>query len=135
MNRIITHILPLLLAFIASSAHAAEKIWTGATGSNWNTAANWLPTGVPVTTDDVIFDGSVSSSGCSLPSSVIIRNLHVLPSYTGTISGMNQSSAILTVAQVMQLSGGTLSTGLSKLKVMGQLWSCPPLGPVPTGSL
>ena len=35
----------------------ATKTWDGDT-SNWNDAANWSPSGVPVTGDDVIIDSS-----------------------------------------------------------------------------
>jgi hypothetical protein len=122
MNRLFTSILPVILALVAGTASAAEKIWTGSSGSNWSTPANWQPAGTPTQSDDVVFDGTISSISCSLPSNVIVRNLSVLPNYTGTITGVNQASAILTVLQELHLSGGTISTGLSKLKVAGRLW-------------
>ncbi|MFM2286199.1 MAG: hypothetical protein RLZZ543_1696, partial [Bacteroidota bacterium] len=122
MNRLITSLLPILLVVVTGTANAAEKVWTGLSGSSWSTAANWQPSGVPTSTDDVVFDGTISNAVCSLPSTVVIRNLSVLPSYTGTINGNNNSSSILTISQVMHVSGGTISLGNSRLKVMNQLW-------------
>lgn len=36
------------------------KTWTGTSGGNWNTAGNWTPSGVPGTTDAVIFNTAVT---------------------------------------------------------------------------
>ncbi len=121
MNRFFTSILPFFLAAIAGTASAAEKTWTGAAGSSWSSPANWQPAGVPANADDVVFDGNVSSISCNLPTTVIVHSLTVKPEYTGTITATNQSSAILTIMQNMHLSGGTLTTGLCKLKVMNEL--------------
>ncbi|AYQ33216.1 T9SS type A sorting domain-containing protein [Runella sp. SP2] len=45
----------LLLGLGLSQPLWAQKIWTGAAGtSDWNTASNWSPTGVPTATDDLI---------------------------------------------------------------------------------
>ena len=98
---------------------AAEKTWTGANSSSWNLSSNWQPAGIPAVTDDVIFNGLISNSNCALPSSVVIKNMQVLGSYSGTISGNNSSSAIYTVTNNLQISGGTFSVGLSKFKVVG----------------
>jgi hypothetical protein len=51
----------LLLSFLFTyyaPAFAAVKTWIGPSGSNWNTAANWAPAGVPVAGDDVVFNSS-----------------------------------------------------------------------------
>jgi hypothetical protein len=38
----------LLLLIIQTTAYS-QKVWTGATSSDWNTASNWSPSGVPAT--------------------------------------------------------------------------------------
>jgi hypothetical protein len=46
----------VLLCLQVQEAGAATKAWVGslaASGTDWNTGANWLPTGVPVTGDDI----------------------------------------------------------------------------------
>ena len=65
-----------LSAFSAARAEAAascdlgvkDKTWIGTTGSAWNTAANWSPSGVPGAADDVCIStppnsGTVGISG------------------------------------------------------------------------
>lgn len=38
-------------------ARAATKTWIGGTTGFWNDGANWLPAGVPASTDDIVIDG------------------------------------------------------------------------------
>ncbi len=47
--------------------------WTGATSSNWTTPTNWIPNGVPTSTDDVIIPATLNKP--MLPSGQIIQNL------------------------------------------------------------
>ena len=110
-----------LLLITSEGIQAAEKTWAGLSSSNWNLASNWQPAGIPAITDDIVFNGLVSNTNCSLPSSVVIKNMHVLSSYSGTISGNNTSSSVYTVSQDLQISGGTFSVGLSKFKVVGNV--------------
>ncbi len=35
------------------TASIPTKVWTGATSTDWSTAGNWVPTGVPTSSDDV----------------------------------------------------------------------------------
>ncbi len=49
--------------FIYTFCHhctAITKTWTGISGSNWNNSGNWNPAGVPILSDDVIFNTSVN---------------------------------------------------------------------------
>ncbi|MBD2703186.1 hypothetical protein IC229_21250 [Spirosoma sp. BT702] len=43
----------VLILLLTGLTAQAQKTWTGAT-SDWNTATNWSPTGVPIATDDVV---------------------------------------------------------------------------------
>lgn len=49
------------LFFDSSFIHAAGPwTWDPMMGINWNTAANWMPNGIPADTETVIFDGAVT---------------------------------------------------------------------------
>lgn len=39
---------------------AANKIWNGSAGTNWNTAANWTPSGIPNATEGVLIPNTVN---------------------------------------------------------------------------
>jgi len=60
----------LVLVFVTFfiDALAVTKTWNGSSSTNWNTAANWTPAGVPTPfTDDIVI---VTGSGpCLLNSS------------------------------------------------------------------
>jgi hypothetical protein len=117
----ITFLIITFQVVFTGTIHATEKIWTGANSSSWNIPSNWQPAGVPSSADDVVFNGSISNSNCALPGSVVVRSMQVLSSYSGTITGNNSSSAIYTVTNNLQISGGTFSVGLSKFKVVGNV--------------
>jgi hypothetical protein len=71
----------LLLAFLFThyvSAFAALKTWVGTSGSNWNTAANWAPAGVPVAGDDVLFNSSVNVVIDAGISPVSLNSIHFI---------------------------------------------------------
>ena len=64
----------------------ADKIWTGATDSDYGTAANWSPSGIPTTADSVYLtaDYSVDITG-SLDQSSVAIDKFVVDGYTGRI--------------------------------------------------
>src|SRR5260221_7401422 len=50
-------------AFLGLSAHAATATWNSASGTSWNTGANWTGASggnatVPTSTDNVVFDNT-----------------------------------------------------------------------------
>ena len=62
----------------------AQITWIGTSGGNWNTASNWSPATVPGSTDDVVFNTSVSvnmdilgSSTYSINSLTVTGNANV----------------------------------------------------------
>jgi hypothetical protein len=100
-----------LLWFIFSNSTIAQKTWIGqgvgaGTGSDFNTAANWSPSGVPTTADDVIiaFD---NSGTINLSANASIRNLTI------TISGNNNSGTINVLANTLTVNGSTFIDVLS----------------------
>ena len=66
-----------LLALLAAGAHAGTYTWTGAAGtSDYATAGNWDPSGVPGEGDDVIIDGvAVTKAGTQrIPNTLTLLN-------------------------------------------------------------
>jgi len=128
-------LLALLVFGGASMAHAAGKTWLGgASGnpSNWNTAANWTPTGMPADGDNITIPGGLSfypiitttvsnsvnnltiSSGGSLtvnPGGSLSVSKNSTISGTLTISGgsMSAASGNMQMDGVLNLSGGTFA--------------------------
>lgn len=52
----------LTVTFGASGGAAPPKTWTGAVSSDWNTAGNWSPSGVPTVTDSVTIPGGTPAA-------------------------------------------------------------------------
>ena len=100
---------------------AATKTWVGSMNSNWSNPFNWQPSGIPATTDDVVFSGSSSNQSCNLPSTVIVKSISMLPNYTGSLIGSNSPSSILTVQQLFSIEGGTVNLNRSRFKSMQML--------------
>ena len=87
------------IAALDGSAPAGAKIWTGATDANWTTPANWSPSGVPASGNDVAFDGTGTNLATNLNSTA--RSLNSLTCTSGqsaqvTITSTN--AAPLTLA-------------------------------------
>jgi hypothetical protein len=99
-----------------STATIASKIWTGAENNNWSNGANWIPLGVPNSTDNVIFSPEVSNLSCSLPFLGSVKDITILPGYSGTISGFNNSLAMFTVHGTYMQQGGTVDMRKSRFK-------------------
>lgn len=66
----------------------ATKLWVGTdTPGDWSVAANWSPSGVPVSTDDVILETSTQAVTAGLDqSAVALTSLTIKQSYTGNIA-------------------------------------------------
>ena len=67
----------------------ATKIWVGTDSGNegdWSVAANWSPSGVPVSTDDVYLeDSSQSVTAGFAQGAVALNSLNIAGSYTGSV--------------------------------------------------
>ena len=82
-------LLLLAIAFLGYS-HAATIIWTGASGGSWAVGTNWSSGFVPISTDDVVFNTSVTvvvNGTLTVNSIKITNNSSVL--FTGTSSTTN----------------------------------------------
>jgi hypothetical protein len=51
----------LLITAILLGLSASAQTWTGATNTDWNTASNWSPAAVPISTGNVIIPGSLGN--------------------------------------------------------------------------
>src|ERR1700741_1634195 len=56
---LLSAIVIIISALYANKAYAAAYTWKGSTSTDWNTASNWSPTGVP-TASDFVSIGSIT---------------------------------------------------------------------------
>lgn len=100
----------LSVTFSETGGAAPPRTWTGAVSTDWNTAGNWSPAGVPGATDSVIVPsatnqphvhtGAFSVHGISIQSGALVTldtvTLTVVGSFTdaGGVLDPNASSAI-----------------------------------------
>ncbi len=61
---------------ISQKLLAVEKSWTGATSTDWNTASNWSPNGVPTSSDYVSIGFGTPNPVLSTTSTVISVQLN-----------------------------------------------------------
>jgi len=65
-------------------SHAATSTWTGGgADNNWDTAANWTPSGKPGSGVDVTFDSSTGKN-CTIDTAVNVKSITITSGYTGT---------------------------------------------------
>jgi hypothetical protein len=55
-HSIISIVAALGLMVLLRPAHAVDRLWNNPAGGVWETAANWMPTGVPLSTEPVFFN-------------------------------------------------------------------------------
>jgi hypothetical protein len=111
--------LVFVLFCVVTTAYSADRYWIAGSTASWNSTANWSTASggaggasVPVTADNVFFDGN-GVGNCTVPSGTIsINNLTVAAGYTGTIS---LGATALTVSQPVTLSGGNFLGGTSNI--------------------
>ena len=83
----------------------ARKTWVG-TSSSYTTAGNWLPAGVPVAADDVVFDDlSVHDVAGADQIAVSLKSFTITDRYTGNI-GSSGSPLYLSGSQAIIRSSG-----------------------------
>jgi hypothetical protein len=88
----------------------ATKTWTGAgANNNWSTALNWSGGTIPITADDIVFDGVFPVTGnknCTYNVTISVASIN-FTGYTGTFTFSNN----LTVSGTMTLgTGATYAT-------------------------
>lgn len=75
------------------SGRTPVKYWNGSVSTNWSTSANWTPSGVPTSSDNVDFNGNATNP-CILSGSATVN--HLTMSDGGDLS--LASGAALTIA-------------------------------------
>jgi hypothetical protein len=95
--------LAFLLTLVAfpSLLFAATKTWTGASSTSWSTAANWSPSGVPLSGDVILIPGGLANYPV-VNSTVTANTISVNSSGTGgsltvTSGGSLTASGLVTV--------------------------------------
>ncbi len=94
----------LLISVISLQAQTS-RTWTGSTSTDWNTAANWSPSGVPSSSDHVVLNNGSLTNMPLLDANRSITNITVS---TGTI---NLNGYTLTVTGTTSLTGGAVNNG------------------------
>jgi hypothetical protein len=96
------------------SASAATYTWDGGgSDSNWSTAENWNPNGVPASTGAVLFDGT-STDNVTIDTNIRVLSITITSDYTGTIT---QSGAVMVGTGGLVLGGGTFNGGSAPILV------------------
>jgi regulation of enolase protein 1 (concanavalin A-like superfamily) len=75
--------LALFLLLLSGSPASGQKTWTGTVNSDWHTAGNWMPTGVPNSTHIVQIPNTINSP--TISAVAMVRTLVVGPSAVLTI--------------------------------------------------
>lgn len=117
----------LSVTFGATGGAAPPKTWTGAVSTDWNTAGNWSPSGVPTATDSVtipnvtnqphLHTGAFTVRGLSIQSGALVSLDTVTLTVLGTLTDAggfldpNASSAI-SLAGSGTLSGNANANAL-----------------------
>jgi autotransporter-associated beta strand protein len=87
-------------------AYAVTKTWNGGSSTDWNTAANWSPNGVPASGDDVVMGNFVPGNQSTLSGSTTILSLTI----KGRSATAGTRGAMLTIANGVTL---TITNGLT----------------------
>ncbi|UPT68623.1 MAG: hypothetical protein M0D57_08390 [Sphingobacteriales bacterium JAD_PAG50586_3] len=105
MKNLIGISIAIIILLIAGDVSAqTTKTWAGGTSTAWATAANWSPSGVPASTDHVVFNGTGTFQP-TLDANRTVANITV------TGNTVNLNAQILTVTGTTTLTGGTVNSG------------------------
>lgn len=99
-------LIALLVITIAAQAQVNYS-WLGNTSTNWSTASNWNPSGIPGSNDTVTIAGSSYTYNPVLDQNRTIAGFRL----TGAAS-VNLSGNSLTVTDTTTLTAGTISNGI-----------------------
>jgi len=115
----------VFLIGVSNGIFAATKTWNSAILGSWGTAANWSPAGVPVSGDDVVFDGTTLGIGsCTINVTVPaagpgLKSITIQGGYTGTINQGNKNVTINNGGSFFTMSSGTWSQGNGDMVISG----------------
>jgi hypothetical protein len=109
----------LLILLVIAGSYLQAQTWTGTTNTDWNTASNWSPSGVPTSASNVIIPGSVISNNWPVfASNVMINNINM---QSGSQLDFNGFTLDITNSSVnyIYFTGATLnnSNGLTDIVI------------------
>src|SRR6185436_15212329 len=103
-KNIIIIIWVLICAFSINSIHATSYSWLGNTSTDWGTAANWSPSGVPTTNDTV----SITSYGNHQP---VLDQTRTIKKFTISSVTLDLNAYDLTISNTSTFTSGTITNG------------------------
>ena len=83
---------------------AKKKTWTGAVSTDWNTAGNWNPSGVPTSSEDANIPAGLSRYPV-ISSNVSVLSV-TLQSGNGAQPTLTVSGGTFSVSGILELNGG-----------------------------
>jgi hypothetical protein len=94
-------------------AHALTCTWNRASAANFNASTTYWSCGqIPISTDDVVFDGT-GSGNCNITSSISVASISINSGYGGTVT---QSSGVtITTSGNFTQGAGTFTGGNSTI--------------------
>ncbi|MEO9484471.1 MAG: hypothetical protein ABJG47_13525 [Ekhidna sp.] len=105
----------LTIFFLSGSVSGqVTKTWNASSNSNWNNAASWSPSGVPASSDVVIFDNT-SDFNCLIDANVTVDSLSVESTYDGIIT--QNTGVTLQFNTGANFEGGTFVGGNQNITV------------------
>jgi hypothetical protein len=101
------------IVFAVQTSFAVTKTWVGGAGTDFNTASNWSPSGVPTAVDDVVI-AFTNSGTITLSANATINNLTITLTGANNISQLNVLANTLTVKgnSSINITGGNPNTQL-----------------------
>jgi autotransporter-associated beta strand protein len=72
---------------LVSTLSYGQRTWSGATSTNWNTATNWTPSGVPGASQNLIFAGTSNAATNNNITGLTTGSIN----FTNTVAGQNFS--------------------------------------------
>src|SRR5665213_2269472 len=113
-NNLLNHLLlPLTAALVSLSPFAAaQSVWNGindvSANTNWSTADNWLPSGVPGAATAVVFNDTASVTPAGTVNNVVDVGLTIASLKYGETNGTHTT---LIASGVTLTNGGALTVG------------------------
>lgn len=116
----------VLVLFITISMNLfAQKTWTGASSTAWNTASNWSPSGVPSASDNVII-ASAANQPQIMGTTGVCNAMVINSGATLTITATTTTNASLTATGSVTVNGSLNLSGAiksAKLIASGIYWA------------
>ncbi|MCB9339382.1 MAG: autotransporter-associated beta strand repeat-containing protein [Lewinellaceae bacterium] len=119
IKSILFAIIPIIALLLMASNAQGQKTWTGAASTDWNTAANWSPSGVPSNTS-VLIPGGLSNYPVITSTVPNVTTISINNSGTGATLTVNTGGALTATGLITVNATGTfiMLNGTAKLTGM-----------------